>query len=1265
MNDIFRLIISSMLLVGASSVFGQVLIHDVEVDLDLALKDVRLGYGQGELTSMWTSEQVRHAEAYDGLAIYTDMVALPGPGKVKATIEVVEEESVVLPESYDSILRDEYSIEHEESIGRRRHKSSVKVLPFLKSGSTTYRLEKFRLKISYTPDFTAKAPPAPPTTTSMLASGDVYKIAVPKTGIYVLTRTNLADLGINVATLDPRKIHLYGNGGRKLPEALATPRYDDFVANPILVTGQEDGSFDTDDKIFFYGEGPDVWIPNTEANDYVWQENPYAELNYYYLKVESQNGPRIAQTGQINAVDQRNNYDDLQHYEVDRVNLLGQFSLTEGTGQIWYGEYFNSVREQSFEQHFDFDDVVSQEPVRVTASLAVRAKSQSNIAMDFAGATDQRTVSSAGSSAVDLYANRVTLSVEQNIGSGTPKLEIRYPSVSVVSEAWLDYIDLRAKKSFAWNKDYFRFYDLEASNSPQRFVTTVPSSYAVWDVTDPVAPSIPDLRNGIAYDPQGKAKSFVAWKNSGVESPQLIGRVENQNLHALDRADMLVVYYADFKAEAEDFATYRSAQSGLKIVTVDIAQIYEEFAGGKKDVTAMRDFFKMVYDRDSDFKYVLLFGDASYDYRHIDKSHDDQNFVPTYETVVSLHPTNNYPTDDYFGLLDTDEGGNITSGTVDVAIGRLPVKNVQEAKNAVAKIKSYEDKKFGDWRMRIGWAADDEDGSQHYIQSERLAGMVEGSNPEFNLRKIFWDAFVQESTPGGERYPDATDAINENMFNGMLVFNYLGHGGPKGWSQERVLQISDINKWDNPDKLPLLLTATCTFTGFDDPALVSGGEACFLRTEGGVIALLTTVRPVFAHDNEKLVKAVFDTLLTKPSGPVRFGEALLHAKNRVVGSNSRKFVLIGDPSQQLAQPEHHIYITSINGKPLAEAQNDTIGALSEVEVTGFVGDAAGAQFSDFNGELSSTVFDKASRIKLLGNDEPAGSRSFEVYNNTIFKGKSTVTNGEWKFNFVVPSDINYAVGQGRISLYAHNGETDAAGYSNAIQIGGGGSQVNTDDDGPEMDLFMNDEQFVSGGITDESPILLVHLRDDIGINVTGSSIGHDLTAILDDNSQQTFILNDFYEADSDSYQSGKVRFPLKDISPGKHTLRVKAWDTNNNSTERMIEFVVVDNTNSELHHVLNYPNPFSSSTSIQFEHDLPGSTLDYVVLIYTMGGKLVKTIEGSELASGYRVHDIMWDGRDDYGSRLANGVYLYKIKVKAQGVDLSRESDFEKMVLIR
>ena len=663
----------------------------------------------------------------------------------------------------------------------------------------------------------------------------------------------------------------------------------------------------------------------------------------------------------------------------------------------------------------------------------------------------------------------------------------------------------------------------------------------------------------------------------------------------------------------------------------------------------------------------MFFGDASFDYK--DRIRNNTNYVPAWENNISLDPLATYASDDFFGFLDNNEDINSTLliNYLDVGIGRVPAGNIEEAKNFVDKLIAYHAPvAFGPWRNNLTFIADDEDFNLHLQDAEILTTTAAAVLPGYNQQKIYLDAFRQESGTGGSSYPQANLAINNQVFNGTLIWNYNGHGGARRLAEETILDQESVNSWNNPNRLPLFITATCDFAPYDNPGIRSIGENILLRPKTGGIALMTTTRVVFAFSNRIMNDNYLRIALERsPAGTYKsLGEAVMAAKNYTYQTsgdvvNNRKFTLLGDPAMTIAFPLLKVRTTSING--IAIPQIDTLRATDKVLVEGEVTDLQGNLLTGFNGTVYPTVFDKPQTITTLANDPTSLPATFQVQNNVLFKGKASVTNGRFSFSFKVPKDINYQFGNGKISLYADNGVTDANEAFTGVVIGGVGTGTDNDDVGPEIRPYLNDEKFVNGGITNENPVLLVKLADSSGINTAGTGIGHDIIATLDNDNNRFFLLNDFYQSDLDSYQRGIVRFQLPELEPGHHSLRIKAWDVLNNSNEVVLEFTVVQDEELVIDHVLNYPNPFTTKTSFWFEHNKPGQNLQVRLQIFTVTGRIIKMIQQTINSDGTRSSELEWNGRDEYGDKVGRGTYLYKLSVTAPGGQ--RKEKIEKLVI--
>ena len=835
----------------------------------------------------------------------------------------------------------------------------------------------------------------------------------------------------------------------------------------------------------------------------------------------------------------------------------------------------------------------------------------------------------------------------------------------------------------------FRSVASAASGNLSRFSINHGNNLTIWDVTDPLHPfrqQEESVSGGVLVFQAATdtLREYIAFDSSSFLAPHAVGPVANQDLHGLPENQFVIVTPASFLPAANELADYhRGLGQTTSVVLVD--QIYNEFSSGHQDVSAIRDLMKMFYDRAGSNpallpRYLLLFGDGSYDYKN--RLSNNTDFVPTFCSYNSLNLANNYVTDDYFGFLDDNEGGYLdgnSSYKIDIGIGRIPADSLTEAQTVVNKILHYRTSPacLNSFRNNITFVADDEEGDDFVYSTESLTSFMKANHPVYNVDKIYLDAYKQEAAPGGDRYPDVNTAINHKIFTGTLLMNYVGHGGSVGWAHERIAGLNDFSSWTNYDKLTMFITATCDFTAFDNPAGKSAGEVVLFNPGGGAIALISTVRLVFSGGNDALNSAAISQVFNPYNGNMpTLGEIMMVAKSSgflLSTVNTLKFGLFGDPAMTLDYPSMQVKTTlithadTLNAVTVKGSNNsptDTLKAFDKITMHGFVSDLSGNKLNQFNGVIYPTIFDKWVTYHNLQNDAGSPPFTFQLQKNIIYNGKATVHNGDFSFTFIVPKDIQYGYGKGKISYYASDGVAlDANGYSDTIVIGGTASHYAADNAGPEMKLYMNNDKFVYGGITDPNPVIYLQLKDASGINITGNSLGHDITGVLDGNVQQTFSMNDFYEANQDDYGGGTVHYPLYSLASGSHTLTTKAWDIYNNSAEATTEFVVADNAQLALSHVLNYPNPFSNHTEFMFEENMPGSELDVKIEIYSIAGRLVKTIRQQVVPDGYRVDGIAWDGRDDYGDNIGKGVYVYRVEVRNSDGLMAQQ--FEKLVLLR
>jgi hypothetical protein len=937
------------------------------------------------------------------------------------------------------------------------------------------------------------------------------------------------------------------------------------------------------------------------------------------------------------------------------------------SGKEWYGEEFSDAPGKTLTKNFlvNIPGIQNSSPLLfltncVARSIGVGSRFDIKINNQPLG---QIAINPISGGFLDLFAQQGSLNASATITQNNVDINYTYVPGSFNSQGWLNWFELFNRRNLnlaGIDQLLFRDWMSVGSNTGEFVVSNSTVNTQVWDITDqfnPVRMQGNFINNEFRFvNDCARLHEYVAFNNTNFLIPSIVGKIPNQDLHNSSPADLLIVAYPTLLVQAQRVAQLHQQQNGLRTRIVTTDQVYNEFGSGSSDPTAIRDFVKMYYDKYKNSpsdkpRYLLLFGDGSFDYK--DRVNNNTNLVPAYENNFSLDPLAGYTSDDFYGFLDDNEdinAGNIINN-LDIGIGRIPAKNIDEAKNFVDKVTAYVNpQSFGPWKNTLTFIADDEDQNLHLQDAEVITATANTTAPVFNQQKIYLDAFRQESGAGGSRYPLVNQAINNQVYNGTLIWNYNGHGGAKRLAEEDILDQDMVNSWNNPYRLPLFITATCDFAPYDNPSVNSIGEEILLRPKTGAIALMTTTRAVFAFSN-RIINNNYLQFALKPDANGKYktlGDAVKEAKNYTYQTsgdvtNNRKFTLLGDPALTIAFPVLKIRATKVNGIPAAQA--DTLSATETVVMEGEVTDVQGNLLNSFNGNVYPTVFDKPQTVNTLANDPSSQPIGFSTQTNALFKGKASVVNGKFSFTFKVPKDINYQYGNGKLSLYAEDGTKDANGFFTGFIIGGAGNNIGGDNQGPQIKAYLNDEKFVDGGISNQNPLLIVKLFDSSGINTVGTGIGHDIVATLDNDNKQFFILNNFYQGDLNSYQQGVVQFQLPNLEAGPHSIKIKAWDVLNNSNEIMLDFVVAKDEEIVLSHVLNYPNPFTTSTHFWFEHNKPGQDLQVKLQIFTLTGRVIKSIKQTINTPGNRSSELEWNGRDEYGDKVARGVYLYKLSV--------------------
>jgi hypothetical protein len=1129
---------------------------------------------------------------------------------------------------------------------------------------------------------------------SVLNSGEWFRFYVDTTGVFKLSKSFLQRLGVNVNNVDPRSIKLFGHGGRMIPNSNAIAYPFDVPENAIKFVGEEDGVFNNEDYILFYAQGPKEY--NAESITHI---NSYTDKTYYYINVSTGNGKRIQPfvqpTGAVDMV--IDTFEDYLFHEVDEYNLLS-------LGRRWFGDRFDVDNNKSFE--FDFPDLVTSEPIDLKVIVATASSSNSSMQISVNGA-DISTLSISGVSSPTL-ANGASYSGNVNVSTSKVTVDLNFDNQGNPSTlGYLDFISIKAIRNLNFNDKQFQFENsavASVSGIGQYNITNASQISEIWEVTDLYSVSNylnNEQDSNLSFTSTlGSLKTYVAITSQDYFEPKIDSKtvVNNQNIKGtifqnsqgiFQDIDYIIITPNNTIAQAQRLAQINRSQYNLNVKVVGLDEIYNEFSTGNQDIGAIRNLVKYVYDNASSpekrIQYLCLFGDGSFDYK--DRVPNNTNIVPSWHAYGSFNLTTSYVSDDFYGMMDDNEGTMVTSDRLDIAVGRILADTPQRAKEMVDKIESYYVKEaFGRWRNNFVVISDDVDQDWEGLLQEttdNVGNLVTQQKPFMNVVKIHSDAFQQEYSAGGERYPEVTTEIVNAVDNGALVVNYFGHGGEDGLAEERILLKPDVNGFRNFCKLNCFVTVTCEYTRFDNPFRQTAGEFTYWNKQAGAIGLITTTRQIFVSFaisfNNTLGQYLFsysDNDSYADDEYPSMAEALRLAKSdpNVAGASQKRLIFfIGDPAMKLAFSKPNIRLTKINDVPVAQA-TDTLKALSYVKLAGEVTDVSGNLLPNYNGTLSTTIYDKKIERQTLAND---GTRlngqlvllNFETLGEIIFRGQASVKNGQFEFDFVVPKDIGIPVGFGKVSFYSKNEALtqDQTGASiNTIKIGGINENAAEDNSGPEITLYMNDENFVSGGITNEQPTLLAKLEDLNGIN-TASGIGHDIVAIIDGDETNPVILNDYYQTDVDDYTKGTVSFPFRELESGLHTLTLKAWDVYNNSSISEIQFIVFDKDQElVINNVLNYPNPFVNYTEFWFNHN-SSEPLDVFIQIFTVSGKLVKTING-QTTGGFKTtsslsRDLVWDGRDDFGDRIGKGVYIYKLTVRSNLLNKKVEK-IEKLVIL-
>ncbi|MBR3529500.1 MAG: type IX secretion system sortase PorU [Bacteroidales bacterium] len=1075
-------------------------------------------------------------------------------------------------------------------------------------------------------------------THSVLAFGNWWKLEIREDGIYKISPSDIPALsGTPVGQLA-----LYGQPGGMLDKTNGVPRIDDLQELAIQVyDANSNGLFDNDDYILCFATGPDRWVYDKDIQCYRWQHHAFSNANFLFLTVNNEPHKRI---GSRNLQASAGEITSCHAVAVHNRDLTNYYK----TGQVWFGEHFSSANSQT--------SISLSLPAAPIGTLSVHYALAS-----FGSGNSSFTVAINGESRThNLSAHNPYGSFSEWFPAGssaTVNASFSYLYGSNLSDGYLDYIEIDAlvPMTLSGTQSMLRLTALDNDIHPHR-VNGTGQGCRIWNVSDAANPTeIATSQNNSTLtfnDSATDTRTYIVFSPGAFRSPVSIAQIDNQDLHGANQPDMVIVCHNNFMEQAQRLAAIHSLHDNLQVLTVSQDQVFNEFSSGQTDPTAIRELLRMFYQRasiDSSLappRHLLLIGKGTFDNR--DLLNKGLPTLVTYQTVQSFDDDGfSMASDDYFTFLDDSESGALYD-TRDVSVGRLPAKNTNEATHLVDKIERYitrsdllDDNSRGDWRNCVALLADDADPSCNgdtifTNSSEITARLIQSRYPHYIIDKIYADAYIQQSGADGSFYPDVNNALKKRMDYGCLLLNYIGHGSAQYIGTERYMTKSTISTYNNHDRLAFFITSTCTFGRFDMVDETCGAEE-FLLADGAGIGCVAASRPI-SHIQQVNTEMVLQAL--NPNNTI--GDAMRIAKNNRTATQALTF--LGDPALKLSFPIYDATVTTINGRTVDPNRNDSAQVLSTVTIEGEIRDNAGQLVSDFDGTLFPIIYDRAVNSFTLANDNEGCEVFFSQQNNLIYKGRTPVENGRFSFHFVVPRDVVFKYDRARISLYAKSASEDACGAYTNLYLGGFDENVDISCSRPSVRLFINDTNFLDGGITDPNPTLLALLHDSIGINAVGSGIGHDITATIDGNPNNIITLNDFYETDIDDEHSGSIRYKLSNLAPGRHTIVVKAWNIFNYSNSDSVSFFVHadDDDASDFH---AFPNPATNQATLLMELNNCHSVTNAELHIYDMRGSCVFSTQPPVSADSYVVGPVRWNLCNGSGARLAPGIYIARFVV--------------------
>lgn len=1103
------------------------------------------------------------------------------------------------------------------------------------------------------------------------SQGKWVKIAVSKQGFYQVTGSQLKTWGLTVPFASSQ-LQLFNLNTANLVEKVTANVGVGLNENAIEVQDGGDGQFDNQDYFLFYSQGNIQWKWNGVEQLFEHSKNAHGDSVYYFITL-GKAGKRIQKSNTDKIANATTDiFDERWVIEKDTINILN-------SGQIWWGPAMGlgAGKQAKITTALNMEGLVNQSDLIFKLNYA--AATTATAANFDLSLNDQklRTTAVAPISgyiyddAANVVLDTFRISLSNNLMNSnliTANLSVGYSSANTNSTGWINYITIQAKRKLGFYGGAkslgFRNTSLIGTGKIIQYqIKDADASVKIWEVTQPENPveMIPNFQNGVATFIQNtdSLREFFGVNKLGYETPSLVEllNIDYPSLLNTPAADYIIITASNYLKAADSLAKFHTMHHGLATFVTTTGRVFNEFSGGQPSPIGIRNYIKYIYDKAKKNntitpKYLLLLGIGNFDYKKI----DNQTQVPSYESLISNAILSSYTTDDFFAILKEGEDINSPQGiqALALSVGRLPVKNGADADVTVKKLMQYQNENnLGAWRNQLTWVADDGDYNLHLDHAEEISTGLKLNQPKWNQKKIYLDFFPAINSSAGNTYPLANNMIKQMVNNGTLILNYTGHGNYTRLAEEAVITQNEIMQWDNAGKLPLMITASCDFAPFDQPKIAPIGFDALVKNEKGIIGLVAASRLVFAFNNKEINDEFVQQLLVpdKSGNYKSIGAALQNAKSNYwkKGSdytNAFKFNLMGDPALQLAKPGNGVSIERINQKIFKE--KDTLKAGGKYQVAGTI-KANGNLLTNFDGLMEFTLFDIPKKQKTLANISSSIPVSITTQDNILFKGNAIVTKGLFSIDFILPKEVAINQGVLRMQLYATNsaGTKDAIGIYDSLFVNAYSENISTDTTGPIFEkVYINDtlNQYKQKTWMNANANLYISLKDSSGIQTSGNSLGHDISLVIDGETQSPLILNNYYTADVNTYQSGKIKYALPTLSEGPHQFIIKAWDLIGNSNKDTINVLVPNSRILSVKNLTNYPNPVGSSTRFSFEISQlkdANKSLVYTIEIYNYLGikQLTKTFEGP-LQNRVVLSNVIEVGT------LPAGTYFYKLIVK-------------------